>query len=215
MACIYPDKFLTWNFTQIFLLPPSEALRKFNLEKSYKLSSSFTIPFCLVQVGTHILQLLVKKTSCSILKLFLLPYHMSNLDHLWISSLFLLIETTGNKKYVIRSMRKNTLEIGNYALLTRISKQLPYLSPYPIRLNCPSLFFFSWVMNWRSKCSTSSYQKKDWTTAVPYIEVFTDTVFDATWMLQMYGLKPPKPRTTNPAAYCFSQSFCHILLPPF
>lgn len=69
-------------------------------------------------------------------------------------------------------MRKNTLQIGNYALLTRISKQLPYPSPHHIRLICSSLSFVPWVINWKSNCATS-YWKKDWTTAVPNIQIFT------------------------------------------
>lgn len=143
--------YLSWEVFQpeivhIFLLAWSEALRKLNSEKSYKLSSSFTLSFCLLGVGTSILKFVVKMTSCSILMLFL-PYYISNLDHLWISSLVLLIETPGIKKSVIRSVRRNTLQMGNYALSTRISKQLPYRSPHLTRLISPPLFFFSWMIN--------------------------------------------------------------------
>lgn len=129
----------------IFLLARSEAPRKLNSEKSYKLSS-FTLSFCLLGAGTSILKFVVKMTACSILILFS-PYYISNLDHLWISSLVLLTETPGIKKSVIRSVRKNTLQMGNYGLSTRISKQLPYHSPHLIRLISPSLFLFSWMIN--------------------------------------------------------------------
>lgn len=147
MDCICPERFSQLEMVhRFFFLPRSEALRKLNSEKFYKLSSLLTLPFCLLGVGTSILKFLVKMTSCSILMLFLLHttklHIVSNLDHLWISSLVLLIGTPEINKSVIRRVRRNTLQMGNYALSTRIRKQLSYPFPHLIRLISPSLFFF-------------------------------------------------------------------------
>lgn len=114
-------------------------------------------------------------------------------------------------------MRKNTLWIGNHALLTRISKQLPY--PCPIRLICPSLFFlwrnlqFSkflcYVIILEKGLDYSCYKHQEFTYYCLHCHL------NVTHMWVKKKKNTTKPRAINLAAHCLSESFRHNLLSPF
>lgn len=133
--------FSTWNCTYIFLLPQSEALRKV-IQKSLINCHLHYLPFLSTGSGGKHSKVFGENDILFHSDVIFVIYYISNLDCPWIYSLILLIETLGIKKSVIRSLRRNTLQIGNYALSIRISKQLPYPFPHLMRLISPSLFFF-------------------------------------------------------------------------
>lgn len=98
---------------------------------------------------------------------------------------------------LITSMRRSSqLPIGNNALFTRISKQLPY----PHSLSC-----------------TSEYQKKNWTTVVSNSRYLLVTAFTATQMSQAFKNKRTTTKTLNnqSSSPLLAQSFSHNLLPLF
>lgn len=103
-------------------------------------------------------------------------------------------------------MRKNTLQIGNYALLTRICQQLPYSLPIIWGFFVhPCSLFLEWSIG-KVIMLLCHIGKR---TGLQLFQI-PATVFIVTWMLQIHGLKKKKTtiksRTANPAAYCFCVS---------
>lgn len=110
------------------------------------------------------------------------------------------------KKSMIRSVRRNTLQMRNYALSTRISKQLNY--PFPhlsgLFLHLCS-FFFSWTINLKSVLFHLG--KRNGLQLFQIFRYLPATVFIATGMLQTYGLKPPKTQQSQSSSLLLESVF--------